>query len=207
MLNPPEPGSQEADVSSTGDLQLTRQRINLNTKDVTLNTFPNTIKSKFINKFDLPTINEQHRGKQYCIIYGVSAYVYSRTAVIKKNVCNSREDKVRKLCSRSVIIKGRKLTVLNLMLKRLTINVIRIQVWYKENHYTSELSFIPNPNATEEDDGLLITIVYDGEQEKSYFLLINASTFSPVNMAYLPHAIPWSAHGTNCCSTSYKRII
>ena len=110
MLNPPEPGSQEAYVSLTGDLQLTRYRINLSTKDVTLNTFPNTINSKFINNFDFPTINEPHRGKQYCIIYGVSAYGYSRTALIKKNVCNSHEDKVRKLCSRSVIIKGRKLS-------------------------------------------------------------------------------------------------
>ena len=55
--------------------------------------------------------------------------------------------------------------------------------------------FIPNPNAQSEDDGILITIVFDGEKAKSYVLLMDAITFSPVNMAYLPHAIPWSAHG------------
>ena len=55
--------------------------------------------------------------------------------------------------------------------------------------------FIPNPKAKSEDDGVLITIVFDGEKEKSYILLMDAITFSPLNTAYLPHAIPWSAHG------------
>ena len=40
--------------------------------------FPNSIKNRFINNFDFPTINEDYRGKAYCIVYGWSAIDYSR---------------------------------------------------------------------------------------------------------------------------------
>ena len=98
---------------------------------------------------------------QYCIIYGWSAYDYSRTALIKKNTCDATQDKVL----------------------------------YSENHYSSEMFFIANPDAKSEDDGVLITISYDGEYEKSYFLVIDALSFTVIDKAWLPHNIPWSAHG------------
>ena len=41
----------------------------------------------------------------------MSAFAYSRTALVKKNVCTSEDDKVL----------------------------------YKENHYMSEMHFLPNP--------------------------------------------------------------
>jgi len=69
------------------------------------------------------------------------------------------------------------------------------QVYYVENHYTSEMHFLPRPGGAAEDDGLLVTIVYDGPKEQSYLLLLDASTFQPLDRAYLPHNIPWSAHG------------
>ena len=46
-----------------------------------------------------------------------------------------------------------------------------------------------------EDDGVLITIGFSGEREQSYLLLLNATTFTPINHSFLPHNIPWSAHG------------
>ena len=50
-------------------------------------------------------------------------------------------------------------------------------------------------DGTSEDDGALITIGYDGNQQQSYLLVLDARTFTPLNTAYLPHNIPWSAHG------------
>ena len=95
MLNPPAEGTKEAEISTTEHFEATRYKINTDTGDVTTNTFPNTINSKFINNFDFPTINEDYRGQAYCYAYGLSAYAYSRTALVKKNVCNPEEDKVR----------------------------------------------------------------------------------------------------------------
>ena len=66
---------------------------------------------------------------------------------------------------------------------------------YQENHYPSEMYFIANPEAKSEDDGVLVTITYDGEKEQSYFMVIDALTFIEIDRAYLPHNIPWSAHG------------
>ena len=55
--------------------------------------------------------------------------------------------------------------------------------------------FIANPEAKSEDDGVLVSITFDGEKEQSYFVVIDAITFTEIDRAYLPHNIPWSAHG------------
>ena len=39
-------------------------------------------------------LNEEYRGKKYCITYGVTAIGYSRVALVKKNICDSDQDKV-----------------------------------------------------------------------------------------------------------------
>ena len=85
-----------------------------------------------------------------------------------------------------------------------------IQVYYLENNYLSEMHFLPDPSGRAEDDGVLITIGFDGVREQSYLMLINATTFIPMNKAFLPHHIPWSAHGmhfpeTGSPSTSNKK--
>lgn len=161
ILNPPLEGSPEAEVSTTDKLEITRYKINLKSGKVINSHFPNTINSRYINTFDFPTINEAYRGKKYCYVYGVSAFAYSRTALVKKNVCNPEDDKV----------------------------------YYLEDHYMTEMHFLPNPASRAEDDGVLITIGFSGVKEQSYLLLIDATTFLPINTAFLPHNIPWSAHG------------
>ena len=55
--------------------------------------------------------------------------------------------------------------------------------------------FIASPKPKSEDDGVLVSITFDGEKEQSYLVLIDALTFSVIDRAWLPHNIPWSAHG------------
>jgi len=69
------------------------------------------------------------------------------------------------------------------------------KVLYQENHYASEMFFVANPEAKSEDDGVLVSITYDGYKEQSYFVVLDAVTFTEIDRAYLPHNIPWSAHG------------
>ena len=57
------------------------------------------------------------------------------------------------------------------------------------------MSFIANPEAKSEDDGVLVSITFDGEIEKSYLVIIDALNFIEIDRAYLPHNIPWSNHG------------
>ena len=63
------------------------------------------------------------------------------------------------------------------------------------NHYTGEMAFVNDPKGQAEDDGILVTNVFDGNVEKSYLLVLDAKTFTPINRAWLPHAIPMSFHG------------
>ena len=49
--------------------------------------------------------------------------------------------------------------------------------WFRPSHYPGKMFFIPNPEGVEEDDGVLITLVIDGEKEQSYVMLLDAETF------------------------------
>jgi len=69
------------------------------------------------------------------------------------------------------------------------------KIWSMENNYPGEMYFIPNPDAEDEDDGTVITVVFDGEREQSYLLLLDGKTFQEINRSYLPHNIPFSFHG------------
>jgi len=77
--------------------------------------------------------------------------------------------------------------------------------WHKKNHYPSEMSFVADPEGEEEDSGVLITLVYNGESQHSYLMVMNATTFLPVATADLPYPVPWSAHGYFHTETSIKR--
>jgi len=83
----------------------------------------------------------------------------------------------------------------NTLLKRDLEDHTGDKTWFKASHYPGELFFIPNPNGVEEDDGVLITLVFDGEREQSYVLLLDAKTFEEINHAFLPYNVPFSFHG------------
>ena len=58
------------------------------------------------------------------------------------------------------------------------------KTWYTPNHYHGEMYFIGNPENKSEDDGVLITIVYDGPKVflffysfYSYLVLLKQKTY------------------------------
>ena len=69
------------------------------------------------------------------------------------------------------------------------------KVLYMENHYHTEMAFIANPEGIEEDDGVLITISFDGYKEQSYLLVLDAKNFEEIDRSYLPYNVPQSVHG------------
>jgi len=77
--------------------------------------------------------------------------------------------------------------------------------WHKKNHYPSEMNFVADPEGQTEDSGVLITLVFDGEKQESYMMVMNATTFLPVAVADLPYPVPWSAHGNFYLEGQIKR--
>ncbi len=70
------------------------------------------------------------------------------------------------------------------------------QVWSApENHFPSEPIFVPKPSADREDEGVLISIILDANQNMSYILILDAQSLLEISNTYLPVVIPFDVHG------------
>ncbi len=67
--------------------------------------------------------------------------------------------------------------------------------------YGGEAVFVPRPGATAEDDGWLITFVYDKESGTSELVVVNAQdvTATPVARVIVPQRVPYGFHGAWVC--------
>ncbi len=68
---------------------------------------------------------------------------------------------------------------------------------FPEGHIPGEPSFVPAEGATSEDDGWLLTFVYDGPADSSYLVVLDASDVAadPVAEIKLPRRVPTGFHG------------
>ncbi|XP_061682546.1 beta-carotene oxygenase 2b [Syngnathoides biaculeatus] len=72
-----------------------------------------------------------------------------------------------------------------------------MKVWEQPGLYPSEPVFVPSPDATEEDDGVILSVVITPNKDKNTFLLaLDAKTFQEVGRAEVPVNIPYGFHGT-----------
>ena len=62
-------------------------------------------------------------------------------------------------------------------------------------HSPGEVIFLANPDGTEEDDGVLLTIVLDGFNETSYLLCLDARTMAEMGRADCKGVLPFMFHG------------
>uniref|UniRef100_A0A665VU92 Beta-carotene oxygenase 2 n=1 Tax=Echeneis naucrates TaxID=173247 RepID=A0A665VU92_ECHNA len=68
-------------------------------------------------------------------------------------------------------------------------------VWEHPGLYPSEPVFVPAPNATEEDDGVILSVVIT-PHKGTFLLVLDAKTFEEVGRAAVPVNIPYGFHGT-----------
>ncbi|KAM9801198.1 carotenoid-cleaving dioxygenase, mitochondrial-like [Neosynchiropus ocellatus] len=79
---------------------------------------------------------------------------------------------------------------------KMDLREMQMKVWDHAGLYPSEPVFVPAPGATEEDDGVLLSVVITPEKDKSTFLLVlDASTFEELARAAVPVNIPYGFHG------------
>ncbi|MFM6488298.1 MAG: carotenoid oxygenase family protein [Dolichospermum sp.] len=69
---------------------------------------------------------------------------------------------------------------------------------FGKNRYGAESVFVPSPNATAEDQGWLVTFVYDENSQRSELLVINAEdmTSEPIARVIISQRVPYGFHGT-----------
>ena len=68
------------------------------------------------------------------------------------------------------------------------------KAWQKENMYAGEPLFVANPNATQEDDGIIVSTIYDANSNKSFVVILNSLTMEELARAYLPEPLPLRLH-------------
>jgi carotenoid cleavage dioxygenase-like enzyme len=65
----------------------------------------------------------------------------------------------------------------------------------KDSYYPGEAIFVARDNATAEDDGVLLSIVYNANTGCSLLAIIDAITMQEIAEVYLPFHLPFGLHG------------
>ncbi|KAK3083360.1 hypothetical protein FSP39_020747 [Pinctada imbricata] len=152
----------------TSPSQIRRYTVDLRSGIVNTATFQNFSIQPLASQIELPTINENYRFRNYCYVYSV---MYKADNKSYSNMAIMKKD----LCH-----VGSK---------------SRDKIWCAKHHYLNEAWFVPNPAATEEDDGVLVFPVFDGVNKTSYLAMLDANTMKLVNRAYMPTLVPFTFHG------------
>ncbi|XP_068594895.1 beta-carotene 15, 15-dioxygenase 2, like [Brachionichthys hirsutus] len=81
-------------------------------------------------------------------------------------------------------------------LLKMDVRTKELKVWRFPGLYPSEPVFVASPGATEEDDGVVLSVIITPRKEKSTFLLVlDAKTFSELGRAEVPVDVPYGTHG------------
>ncbi|KAF9987441.1 hypothetical protein BGZ75_000598 [Mortierella antarctica] len=123
--------------------------------------------------FELPSINPGRYLKSYQYVYGVNRSGLNKTLIY---------DRIIKVDLHKVA-KGDQTKC--------------AQFWMEDQCTPSEPVFVPTPNATKEDDGVLLSIVLDGRRRTGFLLILNAQTLEEMARADMPEGniAPHNFHG------------
>ncbi|XP_069107787.1 beta,beta-carotene 15,15'-dioxygenase-like [Argopecten irradians] len=116
---------------------------------------------------EIPTFNENYRSKPYCYVYGV---VFNWNGKGFSHTGIVKKD----VCGKT-----------------------ETKMFQIPHHYPTEAFFVPAPPevAKEEDDGVLLMVILDGDRGLSYIGVVDPKTMTLINKAYLPTTIPFNYHG------------
>ena len=68
-------------------------------------------------------------------------------------------------------------------------------VWSEQNCFPGEPVFLKKPDSTAEDGGVIVSVVLDEAKGNSFLLILDASSFTEIARAEIPHAILFGYHG------------
>ncbi len=67
--------------------------------------------------------------------------------------------------------------------------------WCQSGCYAGEPVFVARPDAAQEDDGVLLSVVLDAPAGRSFMLVLDAADLGELARAEVPHHIPFGFHG------------
>jgi beta,beta-carotene 9',10'-dioxygenase len=70
-----------------------------------------------------------------------------------------------------------------------------VRQWEESGCYPGEPVFVSAPGATEEDAGVVLAVVLEMRQQRSFLLVLDGKSFEEIGRAQVTHAIPAGLHG------------
>ncbi|KAJ7663455.1 carotenoid oxygenase [Mycena rosella] len=70
-------------------------------------------------------------------------------------------------------------------------------LWSQHGHTPGEPIFVVDPEGTGEDDGVVLSVVLDGETGRSYLLVLDAKSWVEIGRAEAPVAVGFGFHGAH----------
>lgn len=83
-------------------------------------------------------------------------------------------------------------------LAKMNVETGEAQCWGEDDGghiYPGEGIFIPRPHASEEDDGVVLSVALDGDKRSSFLAVLDAKSMKTIAKAEAPHPIPHGFHG------------
>ena len=67
--------------------------------------------------------------------------------------------------------------------------------YYRDDCYFGEPIFVSHPDASTEDDGVILSLAFDAVRNQSLLVVLDAQSFTELAHAYAPIPIPFGLHG------------
>jgi carotenoid cleavage dioxygenase-like enzyme len=80
-------------------------------------------------------------------------------------------------------------------LVKVDVNKGRSRTWFCEGCYPGEPVFVPGPDASKEDEGVVLSVVLDTDRGNSFLLILDGQSFAEIARAEVPQHIPFGFHG------------
>ena len=67
--------------------------------------------------------------------------------------------------------------------------------YFEDSMYLSEPAFVPDPEGTQEDDGVILTQAFDGKKKETALLVLDAKTMKVKATVWTGTRVPMDFHG------------
>lgn len=78
---------------------------------------------------------------------------------------------------------------------KIDLNSCQPLTWSQKSCHPGEPVFVPSANPSSEDDGVVLSVVFDLASNHSFIIALDAKSFQEIARAELPHKIPAGLHG------------
>ena len=92
-------------------------------------------------------------------------------------------------------------------LVRIDVETGACAVWAEPACYPGEPVFVAAPDADDEGAGVLLSVVFNGQSDRSFLLVLDPTRMTEIARAECPHKIPFGVHGNFFGASNGKLIL